>query len=177
LLFHQGNQNDLNIRAAFMHMTADALISVGVVVGGGLILLTKWPWLDPTIGLAMSVIILIGTWRMLGEAVDMALDAVPRNVDIIRVRSYLEQLSGVGSIHDLHIWAMSTTETALTAHLVMNDPGTGNTFLDDLATALHDRFGIEHVTIQRENSDSEHPCLGCDQPVPDSVKAHFHTSI
>ena len=120
LLFAAGRKGDLNIRGAFMHMAADAGISLGVLLSGLVILLTGWLWLDPLVSLVISVIIVWGTWGLLRDALNMALNAVPAGIDAAKVRSYLEGLSGVDSIHDLHIWAMSTRETALTCHLVMS---------------------------------------------------------
>jgi cobalt-zinc-cadmium efflux system protein len=114
-----GQKRDLNVRGAFLHMAADAAVSLGVVVAGGLILLTGWNWLDPTVSIATSAAIVWGTWGLLREAINQSLDAVPAEIDPREVAKFLTGLPGVESIHDLHVWAMSTTETALTCHLVM----------------------------------------------------------
>ena len=152
LLFASGRKNDLNLRGAFLHMAADAGVSAGVVIAALLIQVFGWLWLDPLTSLLIAGVVLWGTWGLLRESLDLALDAVPPGIDTDEVRAYLRDLDGVQSVHDLHIWAMSTTETALTAHLVMNGAPTG--FLKGVAHELHDRFGIEHSTIQVENASS-----------------------
>ena len=156
LLFFSGRQHDVNVRGAFMHLAADALVSVGVVIAGFIISLTGWLWLDPVVSIAISVVILLGTWGLLMESLNLAMDAVPAHIDPAEVEGYLASLPGVAAVHDLHIWAMSTTETALTAHLVT--PG-GE--LDDqrlLATCetLRSRFRIGHCTIQLEHGAAAH---------------------
>ena len=145
-----GRKGDLNIRGAFVHMVADAAVSLGVVVAGGVIILTGWNWLDPTVSLAISAVIVWGTWGLLREAVNHSLDAVPSEIDPKDVSNYLSGLPGVDAIHDLHVWAMSTTETALTCHLVMPKGHPGDEFLEKLYHQLHDKFGIEHPTLQIE---------------------------
>jgi cobalt-zinc-cadmium efflux system protein len=159
LLFLGGRQHDANLRAAFLHLAADAAVSVGVVVAGVAILITGWLWLDPAISLGISAIILLSTWHLLREALDMALDAVPAGVDERRVRTYLEGLPGVADVHDLHIWAMSTTQTALTVHLVMRNPPRDDALLAQVAGELRGRFTIEHATLQIECGDAEYPCI------------------
>jgi len=154
-LLMQGQKGDLNIRGAFLHMAADAAVSLGVVVAGGLILLTGWNWLDPTVSIAISLVIVWGTWGLLREAIDHSLSAVPSNIDPEAVTSYLRQLPGVSEVHDLHIWAMSTTETALTVHLVRTNEGTDDAFLMETAHDLDHRFGIHHSTIQIETGAQE----------------------
>ncbi len=149
-LLMSGQRRDLNIRAAFLHMLSDAAVSIGVVVAGGLIVLTGWNWLDPTVSIAISVVIVCGTWRLLREAVDQSLSAVPADIEPEAVAKYLRQLPGVIAIHDLHVWAMSTTETALTCHLVMPSGHPGDEFLLDAYHQLHDRFSIAHPTLQIE---------------------------
>jgi cobalt-zinc-cadmium efflux system protein len=168
LLFMRGREHDLNIRGAFLHMAADAGVSVGVVLAGALILVTGWLWVDPLISLAIAGVILLGTWGLLRDSVNMALDAVPAGMDVATVQTYLAALPGVINVHDLHIWPMSTTETSLTAHLICR-PGAGNTdaLLQQAAAELHDRFGIEHVTLQLEMGDPTHPCAACSL-LPDS---------
>lgn len=150
LLFMKGRKHDLNIRSAFLHMAADAAVSLGVVLAGVAIALTGWSWLDPMISMAIALLILVGTWSLLRESIDLVFDAVPRSVDIAAVRSYLSSLPGVASFHDLHVWGLSTTQCALTVHLVMPDRANDDRFLHSISQALHDRFGIEHATIQVE---------------------------
>jgi cobalt-zinc-cadmium efflux system protein len=162
LLFMRGHQHDLNVRGAFLHMASDALVSLGVVIAGAAILVTGWTWLDPVVSLLLSTFILYSTWGLLRESLDMALDAVPGGIDPTHVTGYLMGLPGVVSAHDLHIWAMSTTEFALTAHLVMRDPISDDTFLIDAGRGLHDTFGIEHITLQREVGERMQPCESCD---------------
>ena len=158
LLFFSGRKGDLNIRGAFLHMAADAGVSLGVVIAGLAILLTGWPWLDPAVSLAIVAIIFVGTWGLLRDSVNLALDAVPEGIDAAAVGDYLAALPGVAAVHDLHIWAMSTTETALTAHLVIPRAGDGDALLARASAELHDRFGIEHPTLQVERGDPAHPC-------------------
>ncbi len=149
-LFASGRKGDINLRAAFMHMAYDALVSVGVVAAAGVILLTGWTRLDPLVSLAIAVVILLGTWSLLRESVGMSLDAVPTGIKPDEVGDFLRQQPGVAAIHDLHIWSMSTTETALTCHVIMPGGHPGDEYLVDLAHQLHDRFSIGHVTIQVE---------------------------
>jgi cobalt-zinc-cadmium efflux system protein len=151
-LFASGRQGDLNIRGAFLHMAADAAVSLGVVVAGALIVSTGWVWLDPAVSLVIVVIIMWSTWGLLRDSVNMALAAVPKDVDLPGVRAYLEQLPDVTSIHDLHIWPMSTTETALTVHLVMPKGRPADAFLVDVSHELHARFSIHHPTLQIETN-------------------------
>jgi cobalt-zinc-cadmium efflux system protein len=151
-LFMSGRKTDLNLRAAFMHMAADAAISAGVVIAGVAILLTGQTWLDPLASILINVVIVVGTWSLLRESFDLAVDAVPANVDLLAVKKYLSELPKVAAVHDLHIWAMSTTEVALTAHLVMPNELGGDIFLHDICEHLHRVFGIEHATIQIEQN-------------------------
>ncbi|MFO0997938.1 MAG: cation diffusion facilitator family transporter [Alphaproteobacteria bacterium] len=150
LLFAKGRASDINIRGAFLHMAADAAISAGVVVAGIIILVTGWLWLDPAASLVISLVIVVGTWALLRDSVAMSLDAVPAGIDPASVRAFLDQVPGVASVHDLHIWPMSTTETALTAHLVMPAGHPADDVLAEIAHQLHDRHGIAHATIQVE---------------------------
>jgi cobalt-zinc-cadmium efflux system protein len=156
-LFMAGSR-DLNIRSAFLHMAADAGVSFGVVVAGGAILLTGWNWIDPLVSLIIAAVIAWGTWGLLRDAVTLSLQGVPPDMEPAQVRSYLEALPGVAGVHDLHIWAMSTTETALTCHLVMPGGVPGDAFFTRLSHDLHDRFGIEHPTVQIEIGEPAHPC-------------------
>jgi cobalt-zinc-cadmium efflux system protein len=142
-------------------MAADAGVSVGVVISGITIAATGWTRLDPVTSLIIVVVIFIGTWGLLRESVNLALDAVPEGVDMQRVQEYLTRLQGVQSVHDLHVWAMSTTETALTAHLIIPEATFTDEFLDRAAKELHDRFGIEHTTLQVETGNPNHRCHSC----------------
>jgi cobalt-zinc-cadmium efflux system protein len=158
LMFLSGSKGDLNIKAAFQHMAADALVSVGVVFAGIGILATKWLWLDPAISLAISVLIIISTWGLLKDSFHLAIDGVPSNIDERAVRNYLCECPGVTQVHDLHIWSMSTVETALTAHLVIPDGHPGDGFLAEVCQELREHFQIRHATIQIEVGDSNHAC-------------------
>jgi cobalt-zinc-cadmium efflux system protein len=153
-----GRKGDLNIRGAFLHMAADAAVSGGVVVAGVVILLTGWVILDPIASLLINAVIVWGTWSLLRDSLKMALDIVPENVDPIAVHNYLAAQPGVLAVHDLHIWSLSTTETALTAHLVKPDGIIDDEFLCRVKDELHDRFHIEHITVQCECGDPAHPC-------------------
>lgn len=158
LLFLSGHQRDLNIRAAFQHMAADALVSLGVVIAGVLILFTRWYWLDPAFSLLISALIIINTWGVLKDSLHLAIDGVPAGLDERAVHAYLLERPNVTQIHDLHIWGISTTEVALTAHLVMPTGHPGDQFLAEIYQTLHDQFGIAHATIQIELGDTNVPC-------------------
>ena len=158
LLFARGRGSDLNLRSAFMHMAADAFVTAGVVVAGIAIALTGLSWLDPAVSLAVSAVIVYGTWDLVKQALSLALDAVPKGVDAAAVRAHLLALSGVTAIHDLHIWGMSTTETALTCHLVMPQGHPGDAALSVIARDLEHRFHIHHTTLQIELGDSAEAC-------------------
>jgi cobalt-zinc-cadmium efflux system protein len=159
LMFLSGRKGDINIRAAFQHMIADALVSVGVVLAGIGILLTRWFWLDPAFSLIVSALIIFSTWGLLKDSFHLAIDGVPSNIDELAVLTYLSERPGVTQVHDLHIWSMSTVETALTAHLVTLAGHPGDEFLAKICHELRDRFGIQHTTIQIEIGDSSHSCL------------------
>jgi cobalt-zinc-cadmium efflux system protein len=165
LFFLRDRSHDANIRGAFLHLAADAAVSLGVVVTGIAILKTGIAWLDPAASLAVSVVILWGTWGLLKEATNLLLDAVPAHVDLAKVRSYLESLPEVVEVHDLHVWAMSTTEVAMTAHLVVPWCPTPPRFLAALGGDLKRRFRIDHSTVQLEPHDAGGRC---DQ-APDDV--------
>ena len=158
LMFRSGRERDLNIRGAFLHMAADAAISAGVVIAGFAILRTGWYWIDPVVSLLISAIIIWGTWDLLRESTNLALQAVPKNIEPEKVERYLEQLPGVAKVHDLHIWAMSTTETALTVHLVKPDGNIDDELLARVCDDLQENFRIGHVTIQLECGSGAHPC-------------------
>jgi cobalt-zinc-cadmium efflux system protein len=159
LLFASGRRGDLNLRSAFVHMLADALVTAGVVVSGLLILLTGLDWLDPLVSLVVSAVIVYGTWDLMRQSLGLALGAVPESIDLVAVREHLLALPGVVAIHDLHIWAMSTTETALTCHLVIPAGHPGDAVLTQVARNLEHRFGIQHTTIQIELADSDEVCV------------------
>ena len=152
LMFASGRKGDINIRGAFQHMLADAMVAAGVVVAGGVILLTGWVRIDPLASLIVSGLIIWGTWGLLKDSLNMVLHAVPPGIEPDAVRGYLEQRQGVEELHDLHIWPMSTTETALTAHLVMPSGHPGDVALSQICRDLRERFGIGHATIQIEVS-------------------------
>ncbi|RYZ61245.1 MAG: cation transporter, partial [Proteobacteria bacterium] len=149
LLFMRGGKSDANLRGAFLHLAADAAVSAAVVISGAIILFTGWYWLDPAISLLVSALVLIATWKLLVKSVNLALDAVPDNVDADAVREHLNGLPGVREVHDFHVWAMSTTETALTAHLVLEEAAP-ESFLADLGRELQTRFHVDHTTVQIE---------------------------
>ena len=155
LLFARGRDDDINIRGAFLHMAADAVLSAAVVVAGFVVARTGWLWLDPLTSLVIVAVILIGTWRLLRDSVTMALDRVPAGIAPAKVEDALADLPGVTRVHDLHIWPMSTTQVALTCHLVMPAGCPGDPFLHGARDMLHDRFGIAHVTIQVELDEDE----------------------
>ncbi|AFY75398.1 Co/Zn/Cd efflux system component [Synechococcus sp. PCC 7502] len=157
-MFFIGGKGDLNIRGAFLHLAADAAVSLAVVLSGIAILVTKWNWIDPAMSLVVVVVIIAGTWQLLQESTNLIIDAVPQAIDPVVVRSFFEQLENVSEVHDLHIWAMSTTEICLTVHLVMPQGHPGDQFLQDVCHELHHRFDIEHPTIQVELGDSDHAC-------------------
>jgi cobalt-zinc-cadmium efflux system protein len=158
LMFLSGRKGDMNIRAAFQHMAADALVSVGVVLAGMGIVLTHWLWLDPAFSLLISALIIFSTWGLLKDSFHLAIDGVPNNIDEGAVRTYLSERSGVTQVHDLHIWSMSTVETALTAHLVIPSGHPGDEFLVQVCRELRNLFSIQHATLQIEVGDSNHPC-------------------
>jgi cobalt-zinc-cadmium efflux system protein len=150
LLFARGRAGDINIRGAYLHMASDAAVSAGVVVSGFIIARTGWAWLDPATSLAIVAVIVLGTWGLLRDSVTMAMDAVPPSIDPAAVESALAGLTGVTQVHHIHIWPMSTTESALTAHLVTPGGQPGDAFLRDAFSMLKTRFGIQHATIQVE---------------------------
>jgi len=157
-LFIKGREKDLNIHGAFLHMAADAGVSLGVVLAGLIIVSTGWLWVDPAISLVIVVVITVGTWGLLRDSFHLSMDAVPKGIDLNQVSDYLQSINGVKEVHDLHIWAMSTTEIALTAHLVIPDETKDDFFLKKICGELHSRFGIEHSTIQVEKSAQSANC-------------------
>ncbi len=166
LLFMAGSKKDLNLRSAFLHLASDAVLAVGVAVAGAVILFTGWLWLDPAASLVLAMTILAGTWSLMKQSLNLMLDAVPEGIDPAEVKAFLGALPGVVEVHDLHIWAMSTTETALTAHLVMPGNGCGPTFLASACQELHDKFDIDHSTLQIDPEEAPAPCaLASDESV------------
>lgn len=157
LLFLSGRKKDLNIKGVFLHMTVDAAVSLGVVVSGILIGVTGWLWIDPVISLSVALVILIGTWSFLSDSMDLAIDSVPQAVDLAGIKACLTGIDNVSGMHDLHVWAMSTTEVALSVHLVMENRYTDRKFLPELQRQLRDRFNISHATIQIEGPDESCP--------------------
>ena len=165
LLFMSGRKTDLNIRGAYLHMAADAAVSAGVVLAGLMIVLTGKTWIDPVTSLAIVAIIGIGTWGLLRDSVNMSLHAAPLGTDPARIRAFLRKQPGVKGVHDLHIWPISTTETALTAHLLLPDGYPGDGFTSGIVAALKDRFAIHHATIQIETDPNADCAFESDEVV------------
>jgi cobalt-zinc-cadmium efflux system protein len=165
LMFAGGRKGDVNIRAAFMHMASDALVAGGVVISGVLILITHRTWIDPAVSLGIGVVIVAGTWSLMRESLDLALHAVPTGVDHSAVLKYLSELPGVSEVHDLHIWGMSTTETALTAHLVRPDGKIDDALVHRACAELRSRFSVHHATLQIEGGETGRPCELADDRV------------
>ncbi len=158
LLFLRGS-HDLNLRGAFLHMLADALVSAGVVVAGALTLLYGWRWTDPVASLVIAAVIVIGTWGLFRQSLHLMVDGVPAHLNLVEVRECLQGLPGVAQVHDLHVWAMGTSEVALTAHLVMPGGPADDAFLRDAAAALRERFGIVHATLQTARQPLMSACV------------------
>ena len=158
MLFHAGSRNDINIRGAYLHMMADAAVSLAVVVSGAILLYTGWLWVDPVISIIIALVIIAGTWSLLRESLAMTLSAVPSHIDAGAVRAFLEGQAGVAGVHDLHIWPLGTQEVALTAHLMMPGGHPGDKALRTLEDTLHTQFGIGHITLQIELGDTEADC-------------------
>ncbi|MDR6202995.1 cation diffusion facilitator family transporter [Paraburkholderia graminis] len=157
-LFMRGQKEDLNIRGAFLHMAADAGVSAAVAISGLVILYTNWTWLDPLMSLLVVAVVVYGTWGLLRDSVRLALNAVPSGVDVERIRDYLADQPGVEDVHDLHIWALSTTGNALSAHLVMPAGHPGDERLDGIVLALRERFSMQHATLQVDLGTTDHRC-------------------
>jgi len=155
-LFIKGQEEDLNIKGAFLHMAADAAVSLGVVLAGLGIIYTGWLWLDPAMSLAIAVVILWSTWGLFRDSFNLAMDRVPKGLSLPDIASHLGGFEGIADVHDLHVWAVSTTDTALTVHLVMPQPGT-DAFLARVAREMHEHFGIGHTTIQIETRNAQCP--------------------
>ncbi len=159
LLFMGNHAHDLNVRGAFLHMAADAAISAGVVVAGGLYLAYGWLWLDPVISLVIAAIIVVGTWNLFKQSLHLLFDGVPEHIYPVAVYDWLKALPGVSDVHELHIWAMSTTDAALTVHLIMPDGHPGDAFLKHITEELHDKFKIIHPTVQIEIKAMHTECI------------------
>ncbi len=159
LLFMRGAKDDINIKGAFLHLMADALILVGVVISAILIHFTHWHWIDPVIGLLIVVIVLWGTWGLLRDSVILLIDAIPHYIDYVGVRQYLHDLPGVTAVHDLHIWGLSTREVALTAHLIMPEKKLSDAEFREINEKLHHEFRISHATLQVETGSEDNPCI------------------
>ncbi len=158
LMFLAGRKRDLNIRGAFLHLMADAAVSVGVVLAGVAIVFTGELWFDPAVSLLVTAVIVVGTWQLLRDALNLITDAVPAGIEPLAVRTYLAERPGVAEVHDLHIWSMSTTEAALMVHLLVPTGHPGDAFLAQIYRDLHENFGIEHAIIQIEIGDSGQAC-------------------
>lgn len=160
LLFMQGRKKDLNIRGAFVHMAADALVSLGVVLAGALYVWQGWTWIDPVVSLLIALVIVVGTWSLFRQSLHLMFDGVPDGIDLVAVRNCLLALPGVESVHDLHVWAMGTADVALTAHLVMPSGPPDDAFLQHATQQLHDCCDIDHVTLQTVRVPFTTPCSG-----------------
>jgi cobalt-zinc-cadmium efflux system protein len=166
LLFLRGREKDINIQGAFLHMMADGLVTVGVILAALLMGWTGWYWVDPLVALAIAAVILAGTWGLLRDSVNLAMDVVPPGIDPEAVKAWLAARDGVAGVHDLHIWPMGTTETALTVHLVRPGAALDDGWLSGVVAGLRAEFGIDHATLQVEAGDPAHPCrLAPDQVV------------
>jgi cobalt-zinc-cadmium efflux system protein len=157
-LFMKGSKSDLNVRGAYLHMAADAAVSLGVVLAGIAMMFTGWYWIDPVVSLLIVAVILFSTWGLLKQSVQLALGAVPTQTDVSAITNYLKQCQGVHDIHDLHLWGISTTESALTVHLVMPQGYPGDLFMDNITQTLKQRFSVQHSTLQVELGTTEHHC-------------------
>jgi cobalt-zinc-cadmium efflux system protein len=155
-----GQKNDLNIRGAYLHLVADAAVSVGVVIGGAIIVATGWNWIDPAVSLVIAVVIVWSTWSLLRESFELSMQAVPKGIVLAEVRTYLEGLPGIAGVHHLHVWAMSTTENALTVHLIFPGGHPGNAFLAEIGETLSHKFRIHHPTLQIEIAEGAECTVG-----------------
>jgi cobalt-zinc-cadmium efflux system protein len=155
-----GQKNDLNIRGAYLHLVADAAVSVGVVIGGAIIVATGWNWIDPAASLVIAVVIVWGSWSLLRESFELSMQAVPKGIVLAEVRTYLEGLPGIAGVHHLHVWAMSTTENALTVHLIFPAGHPGNAFLAEIGETLSHKFRIHHPTLQIEIAEGVECAVG-----------------
>lgn len=177
LLFMRGGKSDLNIRGAFLHMAADAVVSAGVVIAGALTLWLGWGWLDPLVSLAIAGVILWGTWDLLKQSTHLLFDGVPAHIDFRAVHDRLAALPGVTEVHDLHIWAMGTSQVALTAHLVMPEGNTDDAFLAHASDQMHDHFEISHVTLQVVKAPFSPSCVppNSEEHAAEAKSEHDHS--
>lgn len=164
-MFMKGKEGDINIKGAYLHMLADAAVSLGVVIAAIVMSYTSWLWIDPVISLVIVVVIAVSTYGLLKESVDMAMDAVPRSIDLEKVEEHLKSLEGVTAVHDLHVWPLSTTTIALTAHIVRPLGEMTDEWIQEIAEGLHEEFGIDHPTIQIERGGTDGEC----KLAPDTV--------
>jgi cobalt-zinc-cadmium efflux system protein len=173
-LFMSGSKDDINVRGAYLHMAADAAISLGVLIAGVVVRYTGWNWLDPLVSMVIVVFIVISTWSLLKQSLRMVMAAVPDNVDRAKIEQFLRQQPGVSKVSDLHIWAMSTTENALTAQLVTPTGYPGDDAIDAISKALREEFSIQHSTLQVRTGEAElECCLQAPAPAP-AAHAHAH---
>lgn len=166
LLFMRGRKDDLNIRGAFLHMAGDALVSLAVVIGGALYLWQGWSWIDPVMSLAIAAVIVIGTWDLFRQSLHLLFDGVPREIDSVAVRKLLSGLPGVAGVHDLHIWAMGTSDNSLTAHLELAEGADTDALLLRAEHDLHEHFELRHITLQPESAAYARLCAqrACGHP-------------
>lgn len=157
-LFMKGSKGDLNIRGAYLHMAADAAVSAGVVIAGIAMIFTGWYWLDPVASLIIVAVVIMSTWGLLRDSLQLALSAVPAHIKMSAIDAYLRGQPGVTDIHDLHIWGLSTTESALTVHLIMPGGYPGDAFMDNIRETLNTRFSVHHSTVQIEQGTINHAC-------------------
>jgi cobalt-zinc-cadmium efflux system protein len=174
-LFAKGSENDLNIRGAYLHMLADAMVSLAVVVSGLIMMFSQWYWLDPVVSLVIVAVIIFSTWGLLRDSTQLILNAVPTHINVTAIKAYLRSAPGVTAMHDLHIWGMSTSETALTVHLEMPNGCPDDAFLNDITANLKSRFAIHHATLQIVRGSNAHSCaLHDDHPAETAPKSPNH---
>ncbi len=175
-LFIKGSKVDLNVRGAYLHMLADTAVSLGVVIAGIIMLFTGWNWVDPAISLVIVLVIVAGTWSLLRESTELALGAVPKQIDPVEVETFLRAQAGVSDVHDLHIWAIGTTDVALTAHLVLPDGYPGDLQMAELSRTLRKTFGVGHTTLQIGTGAAKHGCAlnDTDRSAHDHSNVHSH---
>lgn len=174
LLLMKGSKGDLNVRGAYLHMLADAAVSLAVVITGLVMFYSQWYLIDPVMSLVIVLVILYGTWGLLRDSLGLALNAVPKHIDALAIHEYLCHLEGVTGVHDLHIWGLSTTESALTVHLVMPNGHPGDAFMDEIVHSLEDRFEVHHSTLQIELGTTDHACSLTESKSVDHSHHHHH---
>jgi cobalt-zinc-cadmium efflux system protein len=174
LLFMRGSADDLNLRGAFLHMAGDALVSAGVVIAGGLALWQGWVWLDPVVSLIIAAVIVLSTWGLFRQSVHLLFDGVPQHIDMAKIQNWLSHQPSVDHVHDLHVWAMSTSQVALTAHLVMPQGAPGDAFLQSVSEQLKAQFKIEHITLQVVQAPFDSGCPLPSAPQAPHACGHHH---